>query len=216
MLEEKQILENKERFITLISSIKREGADIGSLIKKLENSDFFVAPASTQYHCSYKGGLCQHSLNVYDQLKKLISIEYPKFLPDGTGEMKSIEDYKQPFSDDTLIIVALLHDMSKMNFYETADRNVKDANGNWTKVPYIKTRDAKDRFLYGNHEQTSVFMISQFIPLALEEEVAILHHMGGKGHDSAQVDLTSIYNKYSLSVLLHIADMLATFISERL
>jgi len=216
MLDENKILENKERFINLLNSIKREGADIQALIKKLENSDFFIAPASTQYHCGYKGGLCEHSLNVYDQLCNLIKIEYPKFQPDETGEMKFIEGYKQPFSDDSLIITALLHDISKMNFYETAERNVKDANGNWTKVPFIKTRDAKERFLYGNHEQNSVFMVSQFMPLSLEEEVAILHHMGGKGHDSAQVDLTPIYNKFSLAVLLHLADMAATFISERM
>lgn len=216
MLDEKQILENKEKFINLLNSVKREGADISGLIKKLENSDFFTAPASTQYHCAYKGGLCYHSLNVYEQLKKLISIEYPKFLPDETGEMKFIENYKQPFSDDSLIIVALLHDMSKMNFYEIAERNVKDENGNWVKVPYIKVKEAKDRFLFGNHEMNSLYMVETFIPLSIEESTAIIHHMGGKASDSSGEDITPIFNRYSLSILLHTADMLATFITERI
>jgi len=36
MLDENKILENKERFINLLNSIKREGADIQALIKKLK------------------------------------------------------------------------------------------------------------------------------------------------------------------------------------
>ena len=216
MLDEKQILENKEKFINLLNNVKREGADISGLIKKLENSDFFTAPASTQYHCAYKGGLCYHSLNVYKQLKKLISIEYPEFEVSSSGEMKKVENYVTPFLDETLIIVSLLHDMSKMNFYEMAERNTKDEKGNWVKVPYIKVKEAKDRFLFGNHEMNSLYMVETFIPLNIEEAVAITHHMGGKASDSSGEDITPIFNRYSLSILLHTADMLATFIDERI
>ena len=55
---------NKERFIELLRSTKREG--IEKLIDFLEKTDFFTAPASTRFHSSYEGGLLQHSLNVYD------------------------------------------------------------------------------------------------------------------------------------------------------
>ena len=57
---------NKERFIELLRSTKREG--IEKLIDFLEKTDFFTAPASTRFHSSYEGGLLQHSLNVYDCL----------------------------------------------------------------------------------------------------------------------------------------------------
>ena len=60
MLTPEQIEKNKLEFIELVRSIHREGMDTESLIKKLENSDFFVAPASTIYHNAYDGGLCEH------------------------------------------------------------------------------------------------------------------------------------------------------------
>ena len=216
MLTDEQIELNKSRYLKLIKSISREGALIDKLVAKLEGSDFFTAPASTQYHCAYKGGLCQHSLNVYDQLCKLIRVEYPVKIvkyKDGDLDREKIEK-TNPFTSDNLKIVALLHDISKMNFYEVSQRNVKNEEGKWTQVPFIKVKEATDRFLYGNHEQNSLYIASTFIPLYIEEEVAILHHMGGKGIDSTQENLTPIYNKYTLALLLHVADMLATYKDE--
>ena len=203
MLSKEQIAMNKQAYIDLLKSIKREGADIEGLIKKLETSDFFTAPASTQYHSSYEGGLCDHSLNVYEKLVMLVNNCYPD---------------NNPYSNETLIIVALLHDLSKMNFYEVAERNVKDANGNWTKVPFIKTREAKDRFIYASHGVNSEYMTGRFIPLSIEESAAIIHHMGGKEAGAPVFDgaITEVFNRFSLSILLHTADMLATFIDERL
>ena len=64
------------------------------------------------------------------------------------------------------------------------------------------------------HEQTSEFMTRTFIPLSVEESSAILHHHGSLGWDSAKDDLPSIYQKYNLALLLHTADMLATFMDE--
>ena len=64
MLTVEQIEQNKQTFISILRSIKRDGANIEGMIYKLEHSDFFDAPASVQYHNSFKGGLCQHSLNV--------------------------------------------------------------------------------------------------------------------------------------------------------
>ena len=219
MLTDEQIKINKDEFISLIRQIKRENADIDKLVKYLEESDFFIAPASTQYHSAYKGGLCQHSLNVYNQLKKLIEAEYPKFKKDEEGdELVEIEGYKEPYSKDTLIIVSLLHDISKTNFYEVSNRNVKDEKGNWIQVPFIKTRDAKNRFIYASHGVNSEYMVGRFIPLRLEESVAIIHHMGGKEAGAPVMDstITEVFNTYPLAILLHTADMLATFLDEAL
>lgn len=202
MLTEEQITENKDKFINLLNQITREGANTYGLIHKLENSDFFTAPASTNYHCSFKGGLCYHSLNVYEQLRKLVSIE-------GCEDKYSLE---------TLIIVALLHDISKMNFYETAERNAKDEHGNWVKVPYIKVRDSAERFVYSSHGVNSDYMIQSFIPTTVEESAAIINHMGGKEPGAPTMDngLSEIFNRYPLAILLHTADMLATFYTERM
>ena len=67
----------KERFLELLSNIDREGMD--ELIKFLEKSDFFKAPASTKFHGDYEGGLLEHSLKVYDILcnkVKTLDIDY--------------------------------------------------------------------------------------------------------------------------------------------
>ena len=57
----------KERFISLLRSTEAKG--IEDLIAWLDDPhcDFFVAPASTRYHCAYEGGLVDHSLAVFDE-----------------------------------------------------------------------------------------------------------------------------------------------------
>lgn len=91
----------KERFLEIYEdSIKREGST--ELLRWLEDSDFFVAPASTKYHGCHEGGLLEHSLNVYDCLKTAISAA-------------GVQDF---YSDETVAIVSLLHDVCKVNFYK--------------------------------------------------------------------------------------------------
>ena len=200
MLEQGTILNNKNYFIELINSIERDGFgpdEKADLINWLENkSDFFMAPASTKYHSSYDGGLCQHSLNVYFNLVKLV------------------ETFKLDIPESSIKIAALFHDISKANYYEKYMRNVKDDNGKWVQVQEYKTKEAENRFIYGNHEQTSEFMIHSFIPLTVDESVAILHHHGGLGPDSTQINVGIIYDKYPLALLLHMADSVAAFIDE--
>ena len=199
-LTEVQLNENKNRYLALIKSISSDKGDIDRFIKWItERSDFFEAPASTKYHGSFVGGLCLHSLNVYDNLVKLV------------------ESQNLSYSSDTLKIVALLHDLSKANLYERYIKNVKnDVTGEWEKVPEYKVRDSENRFIYGNHEQNSEYMARSFFDLTLEESTAILHHHAGKSWDSAQDDIGTLYNKYTLALLLHLADMLATFYTENI
>ena len=66
--------EMKEKYLQLLKEVKREGID--ELIKFLENSDFFTAPASTKFHSAFEGGLCKHSINVYNRFISLLKNEY--------------------------------------------------------------------------------------------------------------------------------------------
>ena len=52
MLSAKQIQENKEQFISLLTSDSIIGNLAGTkdLINYLEDSDFYIAPASSKYH----------------------------------------------------------------------------------------------------------------------------------------------------------------------
>lgn len=210
MLTNEQIQNNKEKFLGLIASIHREGADIERLITKLESSDFFTAPASTKYHSSYEGGLCEHSLNVYNNLLLLV-------------KNKTTLD-ESCYDENTLKIVALLHDISKMNIYEKTSKNEKkycedgdkwDALGKFKWVTTVGWGLKSNKFTYGSHEMTSEFIARQFIPLTIDESVTILHHMGGRNWDSAQDNITDIFGQYPLAVLLHMADMLSSYVDER-
>ena len=216
-LTEEQINGNKEEFINLLRSIDRPNADIEKLIQKLESSDFFIAPASTHYHGAYKGGLCDHSLNVYYNMMHLLNYK-AQYL--GIN----IEDPAQ--YETSIKIVSLLHDISKMNTYELKAKNVKiyDETGeNYDSVGYYYWQselsysliDDKDRFTYGSHEMTSEYMVRQFIPLNVQESVAILHHMGGMSWDSAKDNIGNVFNKYPMALLLYLADMLSSYIDER-
>lgn len=200
-----QYLKNKERFINIIKSIKRSGMDIEGLIHKLENSDFFFAPASTKYHNSYEGGLCEHSLNVFDNMMMLCL------------------NSSLHIDEDSIKIVALLHDISKMNFYETTviNKKVYSDNGSkydelgkydWKSVKGYKVKEVENRFVFGSSEQTSDFIISYFVPMTVEEHSAILNITGGTGYNCSNLDVSPIYSTYPLAVLLHCADMMASYL----
>lgn len=218
-----QMIRNKERYLELISSITVPDSDIQGLIKWLEASDFFIAPATTRYHGSYDGGLCAHSLCVYDNLVKLSNMfalipekkwevdEEGKYIPESAHVvMQSI------YSEDTLKIVALMHDIGKANHFTTFMRNVKNEDtGKWEQRKEFKIREADERFIYGNHEQNSEFIAHSFFPLSVEESSAILNHLGGMGADSSQNIIPTIYTKYSLALLLHMADLVACYIDEK-
>ena len=66
------------------------------------------------------------------------------------------------------------------------------------------------------NEETSEFLVRQYIPLSVEESVALLHHHAGMSWDSTKADISVVYNKYPLATFLHTADMLSTFIDQRL
>ena len=207
------IAADKKDFITILTSIQRKGADIDKLLSKLEHSDFYAAPASAKFHNSMEGGLLAHSLNVFYNLMHLVKYKYP-----------DVENC--PISEDSIKIVALLHDISKMNLYEKTFSNKKiycedgdkiDENGKfkWVSVQGYSVKSSNDRFIFGSHENTSEYMVRQFIPLTVEESVAINHHMGGTSWDSAKDNIAEIYNHYPLATLLHIADCLATYVDEK-
>lgn len=208
MLTKERIESNKKEFIDLINSINRD-FDKDKLINYLENeSDFFTAPASTKYHGNYEGGLCEHSLNVYYSLKNLNCNYMPKLIKNSEEDID-----RTKYDEDNLKIVGLLHDISKANFFELYNRNIKDSNGNWQQVKEYKIRD--NRFIFGSDEQTADFIISTFVPLTIDEHIAILHKTGGRAFDSTQTSIPAIFQKCELAVLLNCADLLSCYILEK-
>lgn len=187
---------NKERFIELLRSTNRDGVE--NLINWLETTDFYKAPASTRFHGSHEGGLLEHSLNVYDELDNLV-----------TNLMQRTEFIK--FNSDSVIIIALLHDLCKTNLYKIDYRNTKNEYGQWVKVPYYATEDNEP---YG-HGEKSVMLANQFIKMTLEEMYSIRWHMGFTEGKEQYNYISATYNKYDLAVLTHIADLKATYLLEK-
>lgn len=186
----------KENYIELLKSTDRDGID--KLIEWLEGSDFFTSPASTKYHLNCEGGLLQHSIHVFDQLICQLAIDL------------DVEELPEELTKSA-IIVALLHDVCKANFYITKERNVKNQKGEWVKEPYY----AIDDTLPLGHGDKSVMIIQQFIKLTTDELYAIRWHMGGFEAKENYQYISNAFNKSLLAVDLHIADLKATYISER-
>lgn len=187
-------MNTKEEFLNAYSLIQRPGAD--RLLGWMETTDFFTAPASTRFHGDHEGGLLEHSLNVYIRLQVEVS-------------SAAIET-----GPDTIAVCALLHDLCKANFYKVSQRNVKnEETGRWEKQPFYQV---EDQFPYG-HGEKSVFLIERFLRLKPAEAVAIRWHMGGFD-DSARggsYAVSGAYEKYPLALLLHMADLKATYLDER-
>lgn len=189
-------MNDKQRFMELYNRyITRDGAD-----KFLEylcsgGSDFFTAPASTRFHGAHEGGLCEHSLNVYDCLKSYLQ---------RTKEMFNLD-----YSEESIALVSLLHDICKINCYKPGFRNVKDDNGVWQKVP---TYEFDDKLPYG-HGEKSVYILSGYMRLSREEAFAIRYHMGFSGTEDSR-NVGSAFEQFPLAFALSVADMEATFLME--
>lgn len=188
---------DKERFIALFQEhIKREGADRLLAYMCSDQCDFFTAPASTRFHGSYSGGLLEHSLNVYDCLVDYLSRERTK------------STYNMNYNDETVAIIALLHDICKTNVYKESTRNQK-INGEWKQVPYY---EFDDQLPYG-HGEKSVYIITGFMKLTREEAFAIRYHMGFSGPED-QRSISYTFENYPIAFALSTADMEATYFLE--
>ena len=184
----------KDQFIEIYqSNITRKGAD--RLLDWLTKSDFFKAPASTRFHLAEEGGLCLHSVNVYKRLKALMEREYPE---------------ERPYSDEAIAVCGLLHDVCKANYYKQEMRNVK-INGSWEQRPFYTV---DEQIPYG-HGEKSVFIIERFMRLKLDEAIAIRYHMGGFATVPGDYSMSKAYEQYPIAVLLHTADLMATYLDEQ-
>ena len=191
-------MDNKERFTTIFKQyITREGAD--KLLEYLlsKTSDFFIAPASTRFHGAHKEGLLEHSLNVYDCLTDYLSRDRVRDI------------YNMSYSYESIAIVALLHDICKINCYKAGTRNVKDGNGVWQSVPNY---EYEDELPYG-HGEKSVYIITGYMKLTREEAFAIRYHMGFSGLEDKR-NIGDSFEKYPLAFALCTADMEATYFVE--
>lgn len=193
-LSPEQLADNRRAFLQVLrDNVKRDGLE--DLITYLENSDFFTAPSSTRFHGNYEGGLCEHSLNVYQCL----------------CELRKKYDVAE-YSDETIAITALGHDFTKIRVYSKQPAFRKDADGRWEQYMSYKF----DEVFPGGHGEKSCFIIQQFMKLTPDEYLAIRWHMNGfdnavKGGDRA---MNAAAEKCKLVPMLQLADMEASHMLE--
>jgi len=190
----------QENFEKALTFIKREG--IEDLVFYLKNvTDFFTAPASTNFHGNYEGGLLEHSVNVTQFALHNFNVIVTR---------KPDLEYLR----ESVVICALFHDLAKINLYSKAEKWVKDKNSKW--IAY-EGYEIKDSFPLP-HSTKSLYLISKYIKLTDTEALAITYHMGAfnpsaliPGMDKFAFDKAI---EHPLVKIVMSADILATSIEE--
>lgn len=232
MLNEEQLEEVKNEFITLLRGIKREGSDVEGLIAWLEANGFFEAPATSKYYCSFEGGLALHSINVYKTMCRFAKafaskkeIKEPAKIGEKGEVIPAVEETIYRYNPDTLLIVGLLHSIYKSNLYEKYSKNEKtyskygkskDAIGHfdWTSTLGYKVVDENEREVYGDSGFSSYFIISEFIPLTTEESVVLANFNELLSDDANKASMYQVLSKYPLASILLSASVVSSYCIE--
>lgn len=189
--------------MTIYKDIRRPGAD--KLLAWLKSTDFFTAPAGAKHHGAHAGGLAVHSLNVWNRLREITLRD--------TIDGKAILDLT-PETNETVAILALLHDVCKVGVYHTETKRRRNLDTG-TREDY-QAYTFRDPFPLG-HGEKSLYLITKYMALTEEEALAIRWHMGAfddavKGGSRA---LDAAMDVSPWVWRLHEADMCAARIDER-
>ena len=104
-IKDSTIVRNRLQVLNMLQEVNRPG--ITDLIEYLDNTDYFISPASTKYHNNFHGGLCLHSLNVTKMF------------------MKRMSTVNSSINRESAILCGLLHDLCKVGYY------YRNMNGEW-------------------------------------------------------------------------------------
>ena len=195
-----EIQQNRQLFLDYCHQyVHREGLD--KLLNYLEHTDFFEAPSSTKFHLNVRGGLCKHSLNVFETA---LSINKCILLP----KQKSGESiFSEPLSEESIAVAALFHDVCKCNMYKVTERWRKDEHNKWESY---KAYEVSDDFPFG-HGEKSCYIVSHYIRLMRDELLAMRWHMGmydvGEAGTPNRFSFHAATDASPLVVLLQMADM---------
>ncbi len=170
----------KQKFIEILKSTNRKGID--NVLSKLEESGFYEAPASTKFHLSYKGGLLEHSMNVYNAAL-VLKQQAVCWLPDHKKQLGDLNllcrfnmalDEELPL--DSIAICTLLHDVCKTDVYKETMLNRKNDAGIWEKYQGYAV-DYETGLPIGHGEKSVIMLLSWGLELKPEEMLAIRWHM---------------------------------------
>ena len=195
----------KEQFVKTLSSTGRKG--IEKVVAKLGELGFFEAPASSRFHLSCKGGLLEHSLNVYEAAMML-----------REQAVKARPELEEQLPVDSVAICTLLHDVCKTDIYKEGMLSRKNADGYWEKYLGYQV-DYNAGLPLGHGEKSVIMLLSWGLELKPEEMMAIRWHMTAwdlpMQSPEHKESLNAAKAKTPLVSLVQLADGFATGLLER-
>ena len=181
-----------ERYEILKSKVINRREEFLALMNFVENETaYLTAPASTKYHLCKEGGLLEHSVNVAETLLKLKETLAPEI------------------SDESCVIVALLHDLGKAGV-PNKPQYIKVEPSDKHPTPYPPYKFNGD-LVYLSVPIRSLYLIGGRIHLTDEEVQAIVYHDGQYVEDNRSVAL----REEKLTLLLQHADIWSSRIIEK-
>lgn len=188
-----EVLERYEKLKSKVINRREEFLELMNFVEK--ETVYLTAPASTKYHLCREHGLLEHSVNVAETLLKLKKILAPEI------------------SDESCVIVALLHDLGKVGvpnkpqYIKVEPSDKQKACGISPYPPYKFNSD----LIYLSVPVRSLYLIGGRIHLTEEEVQAIIYHDGQYVEDNRSVAM----REEKLTLLLQYADLWSGKVLEK-
>ena len=185
-----------ERYKYLKSVVQERKDQFDRLISFIEKeTTWLTAPASTRFHLCKEGGLLEHSVNVSDNMLKKKSVIAPEI------------------TDESCVIVALLHDLGKVGMPGNAQYIINEPSekqkmyGYKPNYPY----SFNSKLTYLSVPVRSLYLALQYISLTEEEVQAIVYHDGQYVEDNR----SCATHEKPLTLLLQYSDSWSGFVIEK-
>lgn len=149
----KEFLNNSEELTA------EQKTDLGSLFEYLETkTEWLTAFCSTRFHCSYEGGVLEHSVNAANAMRKQCKAFFP--------QLKEVD----------CIIAALLHDCGKAGNEEGGYYKQGEPTPKQKQYGYPGSMTTNKDIPFMRHAHRSLWLISKFYKLTEEQTTAIALH----------------------------------------
>jgi len=185
-----------ERYNDLKSVVIERKEQFDRVIDFMEKETTWLkAPASTRYHLCKEGGLLEHSVNVAETMLKIKSAIAPDI------------------SDESCVIVALLHDLGKVGMPGNPQYLINEPSEKQKMYGYKPDYPYRfnSKLTYLSVPVRSIYLALQHISLTEEEVQAIVYHDGQYVEDNR----SCATHEEPLTLLLQYADSWSGFVIEK-
>ncbi|HHX95484.1 MAG TPA: HD domain-containing protein [Clostridia bacterium] len=185
-----------ERYAALKNKVTDRKEQFNALCDFIEKeTEWMTAPASTRFHLSKESGLLEHSCNVAETMLKIKEVLAPEI------------------SDESCVIVALLHDLGKAGMPGNPQYLVNEPTlrqkqyGYSPSFPYRFNKE----LTYLSVPVRSLYLALPYLSLTEEEAQAIVYHDGQYVEDNH----SAAKKECPLTLLLQYADNWCGFVIEK-